>query len=56
MQNEVFEVAISYNIEREKAYFLSLLNIYRYSKNQEIKKWYQCEEVEHYQEEDYPIK
>jgi len=54
MTNEAFEVAISYNIEKEKAYFLSLLNIYRYSKNAEIKKWYKAEHIEHYNEEDYP--
>ena len=55
MTNEAFEVEISYNIEKEKAYFLSLLNIYRYSKNQEIRKWYKAESIEHYNEEDYPI-
>lgn len=55
IQNEAFEVGIKYTIEREKTYFLSLLNIYRYSKNLEIKRWYQCEEVEHYNEDDYPI-
>jgi len=55
MQNEAFEVAISYNIEKEKAYFLSLLNIYRYSKAQEVKRWYEAVEVEDFPEEDYPI-
>lgn len=55
MQNEAFEVGIKYTMDREKAYFLSLLNIYRYSKNLEISKWYKADEVEHYNEDDYPI-
>lgn len=55
MENEAFEVAIKYTMEREKAYFLSLLNIYRYTKNLEIKRWYKAEEVEQYEENDLPI-
>lgn len=55
MTNSAFEVGIKYTMEREKAYFLSLLNVYRYSKNLEIKKWYECDEVVNYKEEDYPI-
>jgi len=55
MENEPFEVAVSYNIEREKTYFLSLLNIYRYSKKLDVKRWNEALEVDEYPEEDYPI-
>jgi len=55
MENEPFEVVISYNIEREKNYFLSLLNVYKYGRELEIKKWYKATEVEEYSEDDYPI-
>ena len=55
MENLAFEVGIKYTVEREKTYFLSLLNIYKYSKALEIGKWYQAEEVTDYKEEDYPI-
>lgn len=55
MQNDAFEVVISYNLEREKTYFLSLLNLYRYSKSQEVKKWYKAETVDEFPEDDYPI-
>ena len=54
MQNEAFEVVISENLDREKTYFLSLLNLYRYSKGQEVKKWYSAEVVD-FIPEDYPI-
>ena len=54
MENQAFEVSIKYTMEREKAYFLSLLNIYRYSKALEVGKWYQSEVVD-YIPEDYPI-
>ena len=55
MENEAFEVAIKYTMDKEKAYFLSLLNIYRYSKNLDINKWYEAETIENYNEDDYPI-
>ena len=55
MQNDAFEVVVSYNLDREKAYFLSLLNLYRYNKNAEVGKWYKAEEVDEYPEDDYPI-
>ena len=55
MQNEAFEVVCSFNIEREKTYFLSLLNLYRYTKGSEIKRWVLAEEVADFPEGDYPI-
>lgn len=55
MQNEAFEVVCSFNIEREKTYFLSLLNLYRYTKGSEIKRWILAEEVADFPEGDYPI-
>lgn len=54
MQADAFEVKISTNVEREKTYFLSLLNLYRYNKAQEVGKWYQADVVD-YIPEDYPI-
>ena len=54
-QAEPFEVVVSYNLEREKAYFLSLLNLYRYNKNADVGKWIKAEEVDEYPEDDYPI-
>ena len=54
MQNDAFEVKISTNVEREKTYFLSLLNLYRYSKAQEVGKWYKAEVVD-FIPEDYPL-
>ncbi len=53
-ENEAFEVGLSYNLDREKAYFLSLLNIYRYHRSQEVKDWYEAEVVD-YEGEDYPV-
>lgn len=55
MTNSTFEVGIKYTMEREKAYFLSLLNIYKYSKDLEVKRWYQAPEISDYREDDYPI-
>jgi hypothetical protein len=55
MVNEPFEVIINYNIEREKTYFLSLLNLYRYSKGFEIRRWIMAGEVEDYPDGDYPL-
>lgn len=54
MTSEPFEVEYRYDLEREKTYFLSLLNLYRYRKGQEVKKWYKSEIVD-YREDDYPI-
>lgn len=54
MQSEAFEVCISENVDREKTYFLSLLNLYRYNKAQEVKKWYAAENVD-FIPEDYPL-
>lgn len=54
MTNEAFEVVISTDLEREKAYFLSLLNIYRYRMAQKVGKWFKAEVVD-YNEEDYPL-
>lgn len=53
MQSQPFEVSISTNVEREKAYFLSLLNLYRYNKGYEIKRWYSAEVVD-FLPDDYP--
>lgn len=57
MTNDAFEVVISYNLEREKTYFLSLLNLYRYNKQQEVKRWKEAEEVDvvDFDSNDYPI-
>lgn len=55
MVQEPFEVVCSFNIEREKTYFLSLLNLYRYTKGSEIKRWVLAEEVADFPEGDYPI-
>lgn len=55
MTNSAFEVGVKYTMDREKAYFLSLLNIYKYSKDLEIKRWYQAPEILDYKKEDYPI-
>lgn len=55
IQNDAFEVGIKYTMEREKAYFLSLLNIYKYSKDLEVKRWYEAPEVPQYTDDDYPI-
>lgn len=52
--NEAFEVKTSYNLEREKTYFLSLLNCYRYRLKQEVGKWYNSEIVD-FPEDDYPV-
>ena len=52
--NEPFEVKLSYNLEREKAYFLSLLNIYRYQRSQDVKEWYEAEVID-YNGDDYPV-
>lgn len=52
--NDAFEVKTSFNLEREKTYFLSLLNAYRYRLAQEVGKWYESETVD-YPEDDYPI-
>ena len=54
MTNEAFEVAISTDLEREKTYFLSLLNIYRYRMKQQVGRFYKAEVVD-YNEDDYPI-
>ncbi len=54
MTNEPFEVVISRDLEREKTYFLSLLNLYRYRMEQQVGKWFKAEVVD-YKEEDYPI-
>ena len=54
MQNEAFEIGLSYNLERNKIYFLSLLNCYRYNKELEVGKWYKAEVVD-FTDEDYPI-
>lgn len=54
MEALAFEVAISYDLEREKTYFLSLLNLYRYNKKQEVGKWYKADVVD-YVDEDYPV-
>jgi hypothetical protein len=54
MQNDAFEVKISLNVEREKTYFLSLLNLYRYKRGQEVGKWYEAEVVD-FIPEDYPL-
>ena len=54
MTSEAFEVAVSYNLDREKTYFLSLLNLYRYNKAQDVKKWYKAEIVD-FIPEDYPL-
>lgn len=54
IKDEPFEVNISYNIEKEKAYFLSLLNIYHYTKGLDVKEWYEAEVVD-YLPDDYPI-
>lgn len=54
MENLPFEVKYNFNLTREKTYFLSLLNIYKYSKGQEISKWYEAPTVE-YTDEDYPV-
>lgn len=55
MVQEPFEVVCSFNIEREKTYFLSLLNLYRYTKGSEIKRWILAEEVADFPEGDYPL-
>lgn len=55
MSNEAFEVVISTDLEREKTYFLSLLNVYRYSMKQQVGKWYKAPEVVDYNDDDYPI-
>lgn len=55
MTNSAFEVGIKYTMEREKAYFLSLLNVYKYSRDLEVKRWYQAPEILDYKEEDYPV-
>lgn len=54
MVNEPFEVLYSYDLEREKTYFLSLLNLYRYNKKLQVSKWYKAEEVD-FTEADYPL-
>lgn len=54
MVQPAFEVAYRYDLEREKAYFLSLLNIYRYGREQDVKVWYEAPVVD-YTAEDYPI-
>lgn len=54
MTSEPFEVVISRDLEREKTYFLSLLNCYRYRMEQQVGKWYSAPIVE-YLDEDYPI-
>ena len=54
MQALAWEVEYRFDLEREKTYFLSLLNIYRYSKKLEIGRWYEAEMVD-YNEEDYPV-
>lgn len=54
MTNEVFEVVISTDLEREKTYFLSLLNLYRYRMGQQVGKWYKAPIVQ-FDDEDYPM-
>ncbi len=54
MCQPAFEVAYRYDLEREKAYFLSLLNIYRYGREQEVKVWYEAPVVD-YNADDYPV-
>lgn len=54
MENEPFEVMVSYNLEREKTYFLSLLNAYRYRMQQDVGKWYNAPVVD-YPLDDYPL-
>jgi hypothetical protein len=54
MVQPAFEVAYRYDLERQKTYFLSLLNLYRYSREQEVKVWYEAPVVD-YTAEDYPV-
>ncbi len=54
MTNEAFQVQVSTDLEREKTYFLSLLNIYRYSMEQQTWKWYKAPVVD-FTNDDYPL-
>jgi len=54
MTQPAFEVAYRYDLEREKTYFLSLLNIYRYGREQDVKVWYEAPVVD-FTAEDYPV-
>jgi len=49
-----FEVVYKYDLEREKTYFLSLLNCYRYSRALSVNEWHLAPVVD-YSEEDYPV-
>ena len=54
MENQAFEVAIKYTMEKEKSYFWRY-SIYRYSKGLDIQRWNTAIEVESYPDDDYPI-
>lgn len=49
-----FEVAYKYDLEREKTYFLSLLNCYRYGRELSVSEWYAAPVVD-FTEEDHPV-
>lgn len=49
-----FEVAYKYDVEREKTYFLSLLNCYRYGRGLSVNEWHLAPVVD-YPEDDYPL-
>lgn len=49
-----FEVAYKYELEREKTYFLSLLNVYRYGRQLSVGGWHHAPVVE-YTNEDHPV-
>lgn len=49
-----FEVAYRYDLEREKTFFLSLLNCYRYARGLVVSEWYAAPVVD-FTQEDHPI-
>lgn len=50
-----FEVAYRYDLEREKTYFLSLWNVYNYTKSTAIQQWNEAVTVDQYSDSDYPL-
>lgn len=54
MVQPAFEVAMQFDLERQRTYFLSLLNCYRYARGLSVGEWYLAPVID-YKEEDYPV-